>query len=309
MSKYLVVGDPHCQPDNLDKIKKLFSLVESYGLPTIWLGDLLHTKDIVRAQCLNAYMTYFTNTQLKHIILIGNHDWTSKDCKEHALEPLKALYDITIVDRPFQEGKTLFLPYSSSIEAFRASLSDAKYLFMHQGVTGCDYGNGFIAENELPIEDLAAYEKVISGHFHRYQVKDNLTYLGTPFSHTFGESNQIKYLGIFDDSDGSLELIETDFPKHITEEYHIGLENHLNLDEENYNRVLLIGNREEVEEFDKAKYPGVKFIDCPRGIYSKSILQETQTPMDLYTKWFKEVKKESNQELFLLGARILQDAD
>lgn len=307
--KYLVVGDPHCQPDNLDKIKQLFTLVESYGLPTIWLGDLLHTKDIVRARCLNAYMTYFTNTQLKHIILIGNHDWTSKDCTEHALEPLKLLDNVTIVDRPVQEGKALFLPYSSSIEAFRASLSDAKYLFMHQGVTGCDYGNGFIAENELPIENLARYKKVISGHFHRYQVKDNLTYLGTPFSHTFGESNQIKYLGIFDDLDGSLQLIETDFPKHITEEYHIGLENHLNLDSNNYNRVLLIGTREEIEDFDRSQFPGVKFIDSPRDIPGKTIIKETETPLDMYTKWYKEVKGETNEELYSLGLRILQDAN
>lgn len=314
MSKFTVIGDPHCKPENLDKIKRLFTIVESEGLPAIWMGDLLDTKDIVRAQCLNAYLTYFKSSKLEHIILTGNHDYTTADCKEHALEALKGLKNVTVVDKPHFEGKSLFLPYFSNTEAFRASIHPydlAQFLFMHQGINGCDYGNGFVAENELDIQVLSKFDRVISGHFHRYQIKDNLTYIGTPFSHSFGESNQIKYLGIFDDSNGSLELIETDFPKHITEEYHIflGDENHLKLDSNNYNRVLLIGSREEIANFDKSKFPGVKFIDSPTLLPSQVTIKETQTPEAMFTNWFKHVKKETNDDLYQTGLRILKDVN
>jgi len=310
MSEYLIIGDPHCKPDNLYKIEKLFNLVEAKGLTNVWLGDLLDTKDIIRAQCLNAYIHYFRNSNLKHIILVGNHDYTSSECTQHALEALKALNNVTVVDRPYFEGKTLFVPYFARIEDFRASIAPyelPKYLFMHQGVNGCDYGNGFIAENDMDISEVKRFDKVISGHFHTYQVKDNLTYLGTPFSHSFGESNQQKYLGIFYDSDGSLELIKTDFPKHMTVEFHLGHEVLDPIDFYDHNRVLLIGSREQVAEFDRSKYPGIKFIECPRVGPSKSIIRETQSPEDMYTNWFKEIKKETSEELYQLGLDILKD--
>lgn len=308
--RYLVVGDPHCKPDNLYKMSKLFNTVEARGLPTVWLGDLLDTKDIVRAQCLNSYINYFRYSSLQHIILIGNHDWSTADCNQHSLEALKDLKNVTVVDRPYFEGKTLFVPYFSSHEAFKAAIKPYElpvYLFMHQGVTGCDYGNGFIAENELEIEALVGFDKVISGHFHRYQEKANLVYLGTPFSHSYGESNQDKFLGIFNDEDGSLELIKTDFPRHITHELDLNITDNLIIDEFDHVRVILKGTREQLASFNKSKYPGLKFIeDCQQQIV-RSSLKETETPESLLSKWFSDIKKETNPDILNLGLDILKE--
>lgn len=311
--KYTIVGDLHAKPDNLDKVIKLFNKIESLGNPVIMLGDTLDTKEIIRGKCLNLIYTSLRNSKLNWIFIIGNHCWFSSECKEHSLEPLKALNNVTIVDRAYFEGKSLFVPYFARIEDFRASISPytlPKYLFMHQGVNGCDYGNGFIAENDMDISEIKQFDRVISGHFHAYQSKDNLTYIGTPFSHSFGESNQQKYIGIFDDEDGSLELLKTDFPKHMTIEFHLSDDgNHIldPIDYYDHNRVLLMGSREQIASFDRSKYSGVKFIECPRVGPTKSIIRETQSPDDMYTRWFKEIKKETNDEIYKLGMDILKD--
>jgi hypothetical protein len=45
--KYSLVADIHAQNTNLDKVGKVFDLVEDLGNPVIILGDLLHTKAIM----------------------------------------------------------------------------------------------------------------------------------------------------------------------------------------------------------------------------------------------------------------------
>lgn len=308
--KYCIAGDPHAQPENLYKLQKLFTLIESIGLPTIFLGDLLHNKDIVRAQCLNAYYNYFSTSKLEFTIITGNHDQLTANCTEHSLQTLKALKSVTIIDKPLRRGQLLFVPFQANLEDFRAIISDpgeAEYVFFHQGVNGFEYTNNIIADKEASLEWFKPYKLAIGGHFHKFSTKDNLVYLGSPFSHNFGESNQDKYLGIFDDETGKLELIKTDFPRHITTTLDLGINDNLQVDYYDYNRVILKGTREQIAAFNKSKYPGLKFIEDRQYKVVKLALKETQTPETLFSTWFKDVKKETNNEIFELGLQILKD--
>jgi DNA repair exonuclease SbcCD nuclease subunit len=310
--RYLIVGDIHSRPDNLHKIHKLFKLVESKELPVIWLGDLLDTKDIVRAQCLNAYINYFKNSKLDHIVLTGNHDFISADSKEHSLEALKLLKNVIVIDGPFVKGESLFLPYYRNPEEFREVISHfkyTKYLFMHQDIVSMDYGNGYISTEGNTLEDLITFKQVISGHYHCYQKKDNLIYLGTPFSHNFGESNQDKYLGIFNDEDGGFCTIGTPtllFPKHITHNVDAGNPHYFDTNNVDHVRIILKGTREQLDAFDKTHYTGFKIIEECVSEAHKSTLKETDTPESIYSKWYKEVKKGEDEELFNLGLEVLK---
>jgi len=309
MAKFTVIGDLHLTQSNMYKAEKLFNIVESLQNPCIWLGDELHKRGYIEANCLNMLFNYFENSKLEHLILIGNHTWTDANCTEHSLQTLKALKSVTIVDRPLQRGKVLFIPFQRNLDDFRRITEDsnAEYLFFHQGISGFDYGNGFIAENEAPLEALKSFKLAIGGHFHAFQSKDNLIYLGSPFSHNFGESNQIKYLGIFDNETGEMELIKTDFPKHVTTTLDLSKGNRLQVDEYDYNRIILKGTREQIAAFDKTKYPEFKFIE--ECILDMDILalKETETPESLFQKWFTDIKKETNPEILQLGLRLLKD--
>lgn len=311
MSKYTVVGDLHITPKNLDKCLHLFEQIENLGNPTIFLGDQLDTKEIIRGRCLNTLFEYFKNSKLDHIVLIGNHCYFNLDCEDHSQEVLKLLPNVTIVDKLTTIDNLNFIPYIHNQEKLKAILkeiSEDSVLFGHLEVSNFDYGNGFICENGINYKDLSKFKRVISGHFHKHQEKENLIYLGTPFSHSFGESNQDKFLGSYDSESDELELIPTNFPQHITKTFNCDTDNivELDLQEIDYNRVILTGSIEAIEEFDKSLFPEVKFIEKPITP-DENIDLEIDERLDLGTqfkKWASEVK-EIDDRTIELGLSIL----
>ena len=117
-----IVGDPHAKPGNEAEMLQLFAMVEELGLPTIWVGDLLDTKEVIRSKCLNLYYRYFKESKLPHTILVGNHDWHNLECKEHSLETLKELPNETIVDTPMWKDGMILIPYIHNPEMVRQVL-------------------------------------------------------------------------------------------------------------------------------------------------------------------------------------------
>lgn len=331
-----VVGDLHAKPDNLDKVAAVFKTVESLGRTTIWLGDMLHTKELVRGRCLNFLIEQFSKSKLKHFVIVGNHDWFNHECKEHSLEPLKLIPNVVVVDVPYQyqltKGTTSkrndpsekwigLLPYYHDKILFREAFDDLKkqknkIVFIHQGVTGFDYGNGFIAENEIPPAWLKDVPLVVSGHFHKYQVKDNLCFLGTPFSQDFGESNQTKYIAEmnFELKNNELgwasQLIESELPRHITLTLDCDdneIQNEQQYRSDDYVRVILTGSEEAVKQFDRSQFPNFKYLERPTLIdqSGKSVVSETDSNDVKFEKWGSQVKG-LRSDVLQLGLEFLR---
>lgn len=311
----LIVGDEHNTHKTLASTEKLYDLIESHGRDVIHLGDIFHTKEKLSSKALNLVYRRLEESKLNHLLIVGNHDFHSLECKEHSLEIFKSLPNVTIVDRPIsiQVGETwaLVMPYYHDLNEFKKDLTranitlkgKAKLLFLHQGVTGFDYGNGFIAENELDQDSLKGFDKVISGHFHKHQIKGNLEYLGTPMSHDFGESNQIKYIGVLQE-DLSIKLIETDFPRHMTLTVDAKQGLPFASSEVVYDiyRVILTGEKEDIETFPKDKYPGFRFIDRPTSIISEIEFTDKLSNEAKFQKWAKD---RIDNETEKLGLEIL----
>lgn len=309
-----VIGDPHAKKDNLDKIVKLTSIVEELGNTSIWLGDMLDTKELVRGSCLNTWFNYFRDSKLQHYILVGNHDWFNLECKEHSLEVLQALDNVHIVSAPVSIAPGIgFLPYIHDLDVFKKEYKKlakgCKIIFMHQGVTGFDYGNGYIAENEVPLEALGSTQ-VISGHFHKYQESKNLTYLGSPFSHSFGESNQEKYIGVWDSVGPKLELIKTPFPRHETIDFDCDKQNVImTTPDMSHTRIILKGKPENIKKFNKEpfKKAGAKIIEQPEEVLGKTMIAESESNEVKFVKWASEIKK-LDKDTIKLGLKILAEA-
>lgn len=272
LSEPLIVGDEHNTARNLDRTVKLYDGIEELGKDTIHLGDIFHTKEKVSSKTLNLVYKKLKESKLKHVLIVGNHDWHSLECQDHSLQVLKELPNVLIIDQPTSlmvgNQPIYFLPYYHDLQKFKLAVNSpeskkCKILIMHQGVTGFDYGNGYIAVDELELEALTKFDKVISGHFHKYQNKGNLIYLGTPYSTDFGESNQIKYMAILKGFE--LELFETAFPRHYTHTLECPV-TELHSFGEGFHRAFLTGNKEDIELFPKDKYPGVKFIERPTNL-------------------------------------------
>ncbi len=322
--KYTIVGDLHATNKNLDKVNKLFNMVEDLNNPVIWLGDLLDTKEVIRGNCLNLVYERFKNSKLSHIVLVGNHDYFNLDCKDHSLRTLEMLPNITIVDAPTYMGGMSFIPFMHDKEQLKKTLattrrSESSILFAHLDVVGFDYGNGSISESGIIKEDLRNFDLVISGHYHKFQNNKNLVYLGTPFSHSFGESDCDKYIAILDleieDKTKRLKFIKTDFPRHqtITIDCDVKLtETTRNEVPKNYDgrylRVIFSGLKESIEAVKNSyQLPeGTKAMDKVIDDFStKIVMDEAKDNKGKFEYWAKEIKGLS-QNTINLGLEILE---
>lgn len=315
----LFIGDIHAKKDNLDKQEALFQLIEKRPEGHIFLtGDLLDNKAIVRSECMNfLYDKFRTSSKTFHIV-VGNHDQHNLNTLEHSLEPFKALSNVKVYDKPteFMIGGLLFVavPYMHEEAPFKEALKkidkkEFKTLVCHQGLTGFDYGNGYIAKDETNPKSIKGFKKVIIGHFHKYSEFPNGCYIGTPFSQSFGESNQTKYIGSMDE-EGEFSLIETDFPRHRTYEIDCDSEDvQTELRDEDYNRLILSGTKESIDDFIKSQdFPkNVKILKKPaiEKFNSNVEISENLSNVKKFEMWASEVG-EFDEDLIKLGIEVLR---
>lgn len=317
---YTVVGDPHVTNKSLDRFKSLTEFVESQGFPVIWMGDLLDNKEVIRGKCLNAWFEYLRSSKLNHIIIVGNHDWFNLECQDHSLKSLSALSNVTIVDRPMELNGIWFLPYEHKLDKLRSQIShlpEGSVLFSHMDVKSFDYGNGYLAESGLDLEDLKKFKLVVSGHYHAYQQRDNLVYIGTPFSHSFGETDQVKYIGFFDESKSTLSIVPTTMPRHLTLEIDLDeppemgeLHEYFDKHYDDYVRVLLYGTQGQIAGFNKSTglvdSSRIRWIPKPTETSTDGIsLDEGIDNKTQFTKWAQDIRKLDN-ETTKLGLEILE---
>lgn len=325
LNEFTVIGDPHITPKSLDKGATLFDIVESLGRHCVWLGDLLDTKEVIRGKCLNAFHEYFSRSKLQHIIIVGNHDWFNLECLDHSLKSLSALPNVTIIDSVKKHPALpfVFFPYIHDKNKLKEELKSIQnpeqcVLFGHFEVSGFDFGNGQLCEDGIVThDDFKDFKRVISGHFHKLQQTGNFTYLGTPFSHSFGEANQDKVLGTYCVSDDTLNLTPTSFPRHLSLKLDLTkkdaekkLEKFLAGNEDNINRIQLFGTPEDVARFDRSKYAHLvaKWDDkSDAPIDSNVSIDESLDNKSQFSQWAKDVRQMDN-ETIMLGLSILEDA-
>ena len=321
-SVFTIVGDPHVTPKSLDKAAKLFDKIEELGQPTIILGDLFDTKEILRGSCLNLVFNKLKQSKLHFTILVGNHDLFRLDQAEHALEVLKELPNVTIIDS-IQKHKTLpfiFFPYIHDKACLKEKLTEIAdknlIAFGHFEVSGFDFGNGHICEDsQITYKDFSGFKRVISGHFHKFQQTGIFTYLGTPFSHSFGEANQTKVLGMYNAELDTLELLSTDFPKHVSlkldtskDTFSKELSDFVTTYSKDLIRIQLYGSPEDIAKLDKTKFQGfnIKWEDKSENIVNNAItLDESLDNKTQFQQWAKNIKK-LDQATTLLGLNILE---
>lgn len=319
-SAYTVVGDLHLTLKTVEKSQDLFRQVEEMNQPVIWLGDLLDTKEVIRGKCLNSLYDYFKSSKLYHIVIVGNHDWFNLDCLDHSLKALSSIPNVVVVDTPQSVFGLDFIPYMHDREKLKTALNNVPKggtVFAHLDMSGFDYGNGHICEDGLAVKDFKRFAKVISGHFHKYQEEKNFVYLGTPFSHSFGEANQPKFIATYLRETGDLNLIPTNFPKHVSikldmssSEWRQHISVFLRNTVGDIRRVQLFGTSEQCAQLDKSEFTEhlIKWEDKSQDEVKVVNLDETLTNKDQFVEWATNIQP-LDQETIKLGLSILEFVD
>ena len=201
--KLLLIGDPHFSENQATVIDKFIQEVYKLDLANyekiIILGDILdtHEKVNLRSLCKAIDFIKYLSKHSKTYVLIGNHDRINNSVyltEEHPFTGLKGLKNIYIIDKPFSEDNYLYVPYvetgrfKEAIEDY--NLEKIEKIFAHQEFLGSIFN-----DRGDPIPETITY----SGHIHNYRKIKNLTYVGTPFQHSYYD-NDDKFLLEIDDN-------------------------------------------------------------------------------------------------------------
>lgn len=275
------------------------------NVPFVVSGDLHDTKAILRGECVKSIIKTFKLCKTKSIVILGNHCLLSEKSKEHSLEFLKPYAEI--VDSPVFDRRldSWLIPYIGDPAELAATLSQVgpgARIIMHQGVMGAKMGHYVVDRTSLPKEAFKDF-RVISGHYHEAQdiqcgpIGDNnvglFSYVGNPYTLSFGEaSHPRKGYAILHD-DGSLERVPLNFRKHVVEE--VNVDHWWEIGNKDPNDLLWLKVTGPKSELDKLNKNDVGKFLLGHSNFKLDLIPDASTPN------FQEVKDLTDEELIDLA--------
>lgn len=208
-------------------LKAALSKAEELQVPLVIAGDLHDTKAIIRAEVMNALIEILEPANIDVFILRGNHDQLHEKSEEHGLNYLKPY--ATIIDSVSWLSRlpeVVFFPYMSNAEFLKTCLSGVMdmprneyvgtkpLLIMHQGFLGAAMGD-YIQDKTSIAPEVVKDFTVISGHYHKHQTIGTVTYIGSPFTMSFGEANDGPKGFLILNSDGTFTREILNLRRHI----------------------------------------------------------------------------------------------
>lgn len=221
--EYLICSDLHIRLETLELSERvldtMINISNDREIPIIIAGDFFHTKAIIRSECLNLVLDKFNNLNHPVLMIVGNHDFENANCDKHALESLKYLQNVFIIDQ-FQcinNNKILLMSYCKD-SVFKKNIGESKseYLICHHGIAGFKMNNAKAnVDSEINSNDVCKFKKIFAGHYHVAQKQGNVTYIGSPYQQNFGEAGQLKRFILFNVKTGKAEDIPlVNFPQY-----------------------------------------------------------------------------------------------
>lgn len=217
------ISDIHFNQNTIEIASQALQLALTHAqtlkIPLFISGDLNDTKANIRGEVANRLIQILSTANVPVYILEGNHDKLNEKGDPHGLNYLRPYATVLdTVERLSNIASNVFsLPYQNSTEKVKAALEAIPHgsiIFMHQGVLGAAMGDYVTDKTSIDPEALAPF-KCISGHYHGHQTIGTLTYIGSPYTITFGEAHDEPKGFLVVNSDGSFERILTGLPKHV----------------------------------------------------------------------------------------------
>lgn len=282
------------------------------NVPLIIAGDLHNTKAIIRGEVINTLVGILKNKHCSTHILVGNHDLFNEKGKDHGLEYLRPYAEI--IDIPsYLAGTNLFLiPYQTDSDEFSKHVKTANkgsIIVCHQGVKGAFMGDYVQDKTSIDVKELDGF-KVISGHYHRHQTVGPLTYIGSPFTHSFGEANDGPkgFLILNDDGSYSREILNLRKHMIITGELTesgLILEQHQKVNQGDTVKVKVKGSRSLLATFKKQKvaelinHNNFKLELIPQDLENIEKVQVSDTPETIFDKVIDSLPDSEEHKQFL----------
>lgn len=160
----------------------------------LFLGDYHNNRASLNILTLNYSLRGLEhlNANFERVYFIpGNHDLYYRDKRDvQSVEWAKHLPNVVICNDWFMSGDVVIAPWLVADDHKRLHKLKGKYLFGHFELPGY-LMNAMVAmpdHGDVHAEDLAGFDHVFSGHFHKRQSKKNVTYIGNCFPHNYADA-------------------------------------------------------------------------------------------------------------------------
>jgi len=181
--------------DCLSFVKWAAKTAREQGCDTcLFLGDWHNNRATINILTLN-----YSLQALEHLnsvfdrtyFIPGNHDLYYRDRRDiQSVEWAKHLKNIQIVNDWFNEGNVSIVPWLVGNDHKKIPKLKNQYVFGHFELPHF-YMNAMIQmpdHGEIQREDFANVGHVFSGHFHKRQTYNNITYIGNSFPHNYADA-------------------------------------------------------------------------------------------------------------------------
>jgi DNA repair exonuclease SbcCD nuclease subunit len=217
--RVLFIGDMHLKINRFDLALRfltwLDNLIEKEKPDLVVnLGDTWDTHSVIRSEVACEFMKHVYKTldqNIPYVYLLGNHDfYKPSDSKYHAMLPYKGkIPNLHIIDTPQDLFDMTFVPYQYYGSNFPKKT--LPIVVAHQTFLGADYGP-IRATEGVDATSIEGCDIIISGHIHTKSVLGPVIYVGSPFSQSAADVDQIKGITIFDTSTYAETFIRTPLP-------------------------------------------------------------------------------------------------
>jgi len=219
MARVLLIGDPHLKINRFDLatsfLEWLDKVIEEQKPDLVVnLGDTFDTHAVLRSEVLNEFMRHVYGVLrrgIPYVYLVGNHDmYKPNDPKYHAMLPFKErIKDFHVVDEVRDLFGMTFVPYQHDGSKFpRKTLP---IVVAHQTFIGADYGP-IRATEGVDATSIEGPDIIVSGHIHTKSVLGSVLYVGSPFSQSAADVDQVKGITILETDTYDQSFIECPLP-------------------------------------------------------------------------------------------------
>ena len=182
----------------------------------VQVGDWFHHRNKIQVDTLSYAIVGAKKLEAAFgkenvYVLSGNHDLFYLNRLDvsslAAIDPY-----VTVVDDLTTIGTDVLLtPWIATDEMWESVVEASqnhKTVIGHFEFSAFKMNEHYVMESGRSHKELKDYTRVISGHYHTRQEKDNVTYVGTPYPITFSEANQKHGVYILDTATDELKFEE-----------------------------------------------------------------------------------------------------
>ena len=198
-----------------------FPYLEEHNIDTIiHAGNLMDRRKFINFNILNQVRTRFMDKlkskNIKMHCILGNHDVYYRNTNE--INSIRELFsnDLTLYEKPevvnFDGLDIALLPWVNKTNKDQCvefiKTASAPILIGHLELNGYQVMRGVDFQGGMDKDPFDRYEKVLSGHFHCRQEKENVYYMGTQYQITFSDLHEKKGFHVLDTESRDIEFIE-----------------------------------------------------------------------------------------------------